>query len=234
MSRARKSFLLGSRAILPLVPAAFAFGLVTGTATGEAGLGLAETVGMSVFVYSGVAHLATTVLWGEGAPLLVVIGTGLVLNARLFIYSASIAPVFSEAKPLERSVLGYLLRDVAYALTMARRHRSDIAIVPYYIGVAFTDWAIWLVAMVVGFLGAQTVPGGWSLDFIIPLVFIAFLMDALKDRIDVETALVTAVAAAVLVPLLPLETGLLAAIGVGAAWGFIRDTEDTGPKEAAA
>ena len=48
------------------------------------------------------------------------------------------------------------------------------------------------------------------------------LAPALKGRIEVEVAVVTGVAAAVLVPLLPMQTGLLAAMLAGMSWGACR------------
>jgi predicted branched-subunit amino acid permease len=95
---------------------------------------------------------------------------------------------------------------------------------PYFVGAALTDWSVWLLFTSLGALGAAFVPETWSLDFIVPLVFVALLGGALKTRVDVETALVAAIASVVLVPLLPLQTGLLVAILLGMGWGFVRDT----------
>ena len=49
------------------------------------------------------------------------------------------------------------------------------------------------------------------------------LAPALKDRTAVEVALVTGVAAAVLVPLLPMQTGLIVAMLAGMVYGAWRD-----------
>ena len=228
MSRTRSSFLAGVRDISPLIPAGISFGLVAGAAVTQAGLGLAESVGLSVGVYGAAAQLAATALWDEGAPLLVIVGTALVINARFFIYSASIAHELPTRSWWEAIALGYLVRDGAYAATMTRAVPNDsIDTKPYFVGAAVTDWSVWLLATSLGALGAAFVPATWSLDFIVPLVFVALLGGALKTRIDIETALVAAVASIVLVPLLPLQTGLLVAILLGMGWGFMRDTGES-------
>ena len=59
-----------------------------------------------------------------------------------------------------------------------------------------------------------------------PLVFLAMLAPALKDRVSAEVGVVTAVAAAVFVPLLPMQTGLVAAMLAGMAWGAWRHPEE--------
>jgi predicted branched-subunit amino acid permease len=229
MSRTRTSLLAGVRDISPLIPAGVSFGLIAGAAVTQAGLGLAESLGLSAGVYGAAAQLAATTLWAEGAPLLVIVGTALVINARFFIYSASIAHVLPTDSWWEAAILGYLVRDGAYAATMTRAVPNDeIDVKPYFVGAAVTDWSVWLLFTSLGALGAAFVPETWSLDFIVPLVFVALLAGALRTRTDVETALVAACASVVLVPLLPLQTGLLVAILAGMAWGYVRDRDGHG------
>jgi predicted branched-subunit amino acid permease len=224
MSDARHDFLEGARAISPLIVAGLTFGFVAGAAIAQAGLGIAESVGMSVGTYGASAQLAATLLYEDGAPLLVTIGTALIINARFFVYSASFAPNLEGVRGGTRLLSAYLMRDGAYALAMTRLAREGGAgIVPYYLGAAVTDWVVWLVATLLGTRFASLMPAGWSLDFIVPLVFVALLGNALRGRVDGEAALVAAVAAAVLVPLLPMQTGIIAAILLGMMWGALRE-----------
>lgn len=223
VSGARASFLAGVRDITPLVPAGVSFGLVAGAAVTQAGLGLAESLGMSTLVYGASAQLAATVLWAEGAPLAVIVGTALVINARFFIYSASLAPVLGPRSWLEGLGLAYLVRDGAYAATMSRAVPDpDIDVRPYYVGASLLDWGVWVLATTAGALGAALVPASWSLDFVVPLVFVALLANALDTRTAVEVAAVAAAAAMLFIPLLPMQTGLLAAIAAGMVWGVLR------------
>ena len=157
----------------------------------------------------------------------IVIGTALVINARMFIYSTSLAPVIAPKGGKWNLLLGHPLVDQSYAATMTYgRIRADVDVVPYYVG----SWAIlasvWQVFNIIGALGGTFVPESWSLDFAVPLVFLAMLAPVLKDRINIEVASASAICAAVLVPILPMQTGLLAAIVIGMAWGAIRDKED--------
>lgn len=209
--------------MLPLVPAGFAFGLVCGAAVTQAGLGVAESLGISTVVYGASAQLAATVLWAQGAPLLVVVGTALVINARFFIYSASLAPILMPEGVLVRLLYGYLVRDGAYAATVTKAvpdPRVDVA--AYYVGASLLDWAVWLIATTVGAVGSALVPASWSLDFIVPLVFVTLLVNALEGRASIEAAVVSAAAAVLLIPVLPMQTGMIAAIAAGLVWGTVR------------
>jgi predicted branched-subunit amino acid permease len=72
------------------------------------------------------------------------------------------------------------------------------------------------------FLGAQ-ISEGWSLDFVLPLVFIALAVPAVKDRTTGAAAL-TAGVAAIFAAALPLNLGLIGAALVGVLGGLAMET----------
>ena len=98
MSLTKRSMLAGARDVAPILLGIVPFGLVAGAAVIDAGFGLIEAVGMSLLVNAGASQIAATTLFAEGAPLAVVLGTALVVNARMFIYSISIAPALASAR----------------------------------------------------------------------------------------------------------------------------------------
>lgn len=135
LSRNRHSLLAGARDVAPILLGIVPFGLVAGASVIDAGFRPIEAVGMSLLVNAGASQIAAVSLFHEGAPLFVVIMTALVVNARMFIYSTSIAPVLGEAPARLRPLLGHMLIDQNYASTMTRgRFREDVDIVPYYVG----------------------------------------------------------------------------------------------------
>jgi 4-azaleucine resistance transporter AzlC len=222
VSRKKQSMMAGARDVAPILLGIVPFGLVAGAAVIHAGLGLAEAVGMSLFVNAGASQIVATTLFGEGAPLFVVIGTALVVNARMFIYSTSIAPVLSEASPRLRPLLGHMLVDQNYATTMTRgRFRDDVDIVPYYMGCWIALAGVWQVSSIAGAMLGSFIPASWQLDFAVPLVFLALLAPSLKDRLSISVAVITGVAAAVLVPVMPMQTGLLVSMLVGMVYGAV-------------
>jgi predicted branched-subunit amino acid permease len=141
----------------------------------------------------------------------------------MFIYSTSIAPVLSDASWKLRPLLGHMLVDQNYATTMTiGRFREDVDVIPYYMGSWFALAGVWQLSTAAGALLGAFVPASWALDFAVPLVFLAMLAPALKGRVEIEVAVVTGVAAAVLVPLLPMQTGLLVSMLAGMVWGALR------------
>jgi predicted branched-subunit amino acid permease len=92
----------------------------------------------------------------------------------------------------------------------------------FLFGAGVALWATWQVTTSLGiFLGAA-VPDSWSLDFALPLTFVALLMPVLTSR-----PAVVAAAVAGLVALLgfdwPYGVGLLAATMSGLAAGVLLD-----------
>jgi hypothetical protein len=88
--------LAGVRDVSPLMLGIVPFALVAGIAAVDAGFSLAEALGLSVVVFAGASQLAALDLLGADAPLAVVVGTAVVINLRMVMYSASIAPYFSR------------------------------------------------------------------------------------------------------------------------------------------
>lgn len=210
----------GLRDVAPLLLGIAPFGLVVGVAAAGAGLDLALAVGMSVLVFAGAAQLAAIELLRTDAPLVVVVSTAAVINLRMLMYSASIAPHFRDFRARCKAALAYVLTDQAYALSIARfEAREGVDRRAYYLGVAAPIWLVWQAMTVAGVALGASVPASWGLEFTIPLVFLALLVPAVEDR---ETAIAAAVGGglAVLGTGLPLNLGL----PVGATAGVIAGT----------
>jgi 4-azaleucine resistance transporter AzlC len=229
MPRTRYSLIAGAKGVAPILIGVIPFGLVAGAAVRQAGFGLAEAMGMSIIVFAGASQIAASTLFAGGAPLWVALGTALIINARMFIYSVSIAPLFSDGPRWLRPILGYMLVDQNYASTMTEgRHRDDVDVIAYYAGGGIALWIVWQIASIAGAVLGPFIPASWGLEFAVPLVFLAMLAPAMKDRTAVGVAIVTGIAAAVFVPLLPLQSGLIVAIVTGMGYGAWMDRPKPG------
>lgn len=216
--------LAGARDVMPILIGIVPFGLVAGAGVIQVGFGVAEAVGMSLLVNAGASQIVATTLFGQNAPLWLVLGTALVVNARMFIYSTSIAPVLGDAPGWLRPILGHMLVDQNYASTMTTgRYRADVDVIKYYMGAWIALASVWQLSTLAGALTGPFIPPSWGLDFAVPLVFLAMLAPAMKNSIAVSVAIVTGIFSAVLVPLMPMQTGLLVSILAGMAYGAWRD-----------
>jgi 4-azaleucine resistance transporter AzlC len=221
-------FRRGLRDVAPLLLGVAPFGVVAGIAAADAGLGLAQAVGMSVVVFAGAAQLAAIELLGADAPVAVVVVTAVVINLRLLMYSASIAPYFRAFATRWKAALAYVLTDQAYALSVSV-YRGDGTVDrrAYYLGAALALWAVWQATTVAGVVVGTGLPEAWGLEFAVPLVFLALLVPAMEDR-TTTLAAVAGGSVAVAAGGLPLNLGLLvgAAAGIGAGLAGERVLED--------
>ncbi|NDV20769.1 branched-chain amino acid ABC transporter permease [Pseudodesulfovibrio sp. JC047] len=219
MTDRKTAFLHGARDISPMLAGVMPFGLICGTVGVAKGMTEWGSSLMSVIIFAGASQLAAIQLMSEHATTAVVILTGLIINARFFMYSASIGPHFKGVPPLQKVGLAYLLTDGGYAVSIAHYLRSDhenMNKVWYYLGTNVTIWVGYVAATVVGaYLGA-VIPTTWRLDFAIPLTFTAIVMPVIIDRPTIFAAIVSA-SVAVAAASLPYNLGLL----VGAISGMI-------------
>ena len=121
----RSQFLAGVRGILPILTGAVPFGMVYGVAAIQAGIPAGLAQAMSAIIFAGSAQFVTTQLIAAGAPGLVLLLTGFVVNLRHMLYSASVAPYLRGASGGWKALLAYLLTDEAYAVAILHFRRAD-------------------------------------------------------------------------------------------------------------
>ncbi len=208
------------KALAPILLGVIPSAIINGSASAAAGLSPTETMGVSLFVFAGPAQLVIAQLVSAGVPALIVVLTATVVNLRLMLYGLAIAPHLHHLPQRWKTGLAYLITDPAIAVTLPRFDREGDN--PhkhwYFLGAGLTLWLAWQAGVTVGVLLGVQVPANWSLDFAIPLVFIAIVVPAIRDRAAagaVAMAMLTAVAFAALPFRLSLLAAALAGVGVG-------------------
>ncbi len=252
MSGSRSEFLAGIRDGLPILLGVAPFGMIYGALAVGAGLPNAAAQAMSAIIFAGSAQFILTQLIGAGTPAAVLLLTVLVVNLRHMLYSASVAPYIHGLSRRWKWLLAYLLTDEAYAVAITRYQRRKVEAKVevkveaevkaedlssgrsltepdkrhwYFLGAGLALWSCWQASTAIGiFLGAQ-VPPSWSLEFTLPLTFIALVIPALVDRPAVAAALSAGVVG-VIGAGWPYKTGLVAAALVGIAVGVWLDGKE--------
>lgn len=216
----RSEFFAGVRAQAPLLLGVAPFGMAYGAYAVKAGLPTGLAQAMSAIVFGGASQFVAVRLIANEVPGAVIVLTVLLVNARHMLYSASLAPYTDHLARRWRWLLAYLLTDEAYATAIARYRRGTAAHAHWFVfGTSIALWTTWQVATAVGVFVGAAVPDSWSLDFALPLTFIALLVPALKGRPALAAAAVAGVIATVGFRW-PYGTGLLTAILAGMAAGI--------------
>lgn len=222
MSEQSKQFWAGARAEIPLLIGVIPFGLIYGALALNAGLSPVAAQLMSSIVFAGSAQFVTAQLVYEATPGLVIVLTIAVVNLRHMLYSASLAPYVASLPTRWKVILSYLLTDEAYAPTILHYERNGVT--PrthwFWLGAGCTLWVFWQISTAVGIFLSAALPESWSLDFALPLTFIAMLVPVLRDRPGIAAA-VSAGLVALLTFSLPYRLGLILAALVGILAGTL-------------
>jgi 4-azaleucine resistance transporter AzlC len=231
MSEQSKNFWAGVRAELPLLIGVFPFGLIYGVLALSSGLSASAAQMMSSIVFAGSSQFITVQLFHEAAPGLVLILTIAVVNLRHMLYSASLAPYLESLSMRWKILLSYLLTDEAYAPTVIHYEGQDISPFShlFLLGAGLALWSIWQISTAIGIFLGSAIPESWSLDFALPLTFIAMVMPVLKNRPSILAALSAGIVA-LLANSLPYKLGLILAALVGIAVGTLLENKKS-PKE---
>lgn len=225
----RLELLKGARDELPILVGVLPFGLVFGALGIETGLSPAEVQGLSLFVFAGSSQLVAVQLIGLGAAPVVIILTIFLVNLRHALYSASLSPYLVHLPLRWRLSLAYLLTDEAFAVASPRYRRPDTTHAHgYTLGAGLALWSCWQLSTALGIVFGARIPESLSLEFALPLTFLAMLIPTLVDR----PAWAAAIAGGVLSLLLrglPYGLGLVVAVvlavGIGVA---VETTSRTG------
>lgn len=213
------AFLLGVRALLPMLLGVAPFGVIYGVVALQSGIPALAAFLMSSLVFAGSAQFLLAQLVGAGAPALLSIGAVGLINLRHALYSASVAPVLHVLPRRWKLLLAYLLTDEAYAAAIPHLLAAPKSPMAHWIlfGSGFALWAGWQLSTLAGVLIGAQLPSDLGLDFALPLTFIAIVVPLIDSRARLIAAL-TAGAAALLLVALPYKTGLFAAAlsGMGA------------------
>lgn len=221
---AKSAYWAGIRDGTPFLLMAIPFAMLFGVVATDAGLTLAQAMGMSVLVIAGAAQFAAVQLMVEDASIAFVLLAALAVNLRMAMYSASLVPYLGAAPFWKRGLIAYLNFDQTYITSIARYEaRPEMTVaerVSYFLGVATPITPFWVGMTLVGILAGQAIPEAWALDFIMPIMFLAMVAPMLKSLAHVAAATMSVSVGIALVGM-PAGTGLLIAAGSAMVTGAL-------------
>jgi predicted branched-subunit amino acid permease len=194
--------------MLPLLLSVAPFGLVIGVTIAEARVPQLAGWSLSWLVFAGSAQLAAIGLLAHGASALVVIASVAVINLRLGLYGAALAPHWRGTSRWWRFLASYLVIDPTFAVASQSYDgsRSPRLAHRHYLGAGLVLWGGWLAATGLGVTIGAALPPALRLESIGPLYIIALVVTTIRTSaawVGVAVASGTAVAAS----LLPLHLG---------------------------
>jgi predicted branched-subunit amino acid permease len=219
-----RDFRAGFVEMMPANVGLVPFGLVCGVGAAAAGANLAGTLGMSAIIFSGAAQVLAIQLLSAGAPVGVIILTCFVAGLRFLMYSAAMAPYLRPLPARWQQALAFLLTDQAFASSIRRFDAGGDprAAALHFLGGGLALWSCWQLTNVIGYFAGNLIPVAWSLDFTVPLCFLALLVPVLRNGPALAAA-VTAGVAVLALAWLPMRLNLIVAALLGIVAGTLAD-----------
>jgi predicted branched-subunit amino acid permease len=209
----------GVLVMLPLLAGYVPFALVIGSVAADRGAPVAGWAG-SWLIYGGSAHLAALQTLQQSGPAAAVL-TGLLVHARLVVYSAALARRWPDQPRWFRLAAAGLIIDPTWAV--AERH-ADTEANPaaqrrHFVAAGLTLGVGWSAAVAAGvLLGARL--DGRHLQVVVPLCLLGLVGPGLRAA-GSRAVVVVAAAAAALTADWPNGSGLLVAVAAGCAAGSL-------------
>lgn len=224
----------GVHDITPMVIGVIPFGLAVGAAIGASDLSTAQGLVSGPTILAGAAQLTTVQMLDGGTAPLVIVLSALMINARILLYSASMAPWFRGGSLGQRLLLALPVIDQLHFTCVPRFENGDLdrrGRIAYYVGAATWLVTAWVASQAASIVVGARVPESVGLHVAAPLALAGLLAKSLVDR----RSIVAAAVAGLLVVAgagLPFRSAVLIAalggIGAGIVWDR-RNGNDTVP-----
>jgi len=205
-----------SRMGLSIAVASGAYGLSFGALSTAAGLSVTQTCAMSVLVFTGGSQFALIGVLAGGGNAVSGTASAVLLGARNMVYGVRLAPLL-HLRGLRRVVGAQLVIDETTAVALTGEATDDeLATRAGRFGFWFTGLALfvlWNVATLIGAVAGEAVgdPRRYGLDAAAPAAFLALLATRLDSRPAWATAVVAALVAVAVVPVVPAGVPVLVA-----------------------
>jgi predicted branched-subunit amino acid permease len=217
----RSLMLEGARDMTPMVVGVLPFAVAIGAAIGASNLARADGLLSGPAILAGSAQLTSVEMLDGGTAPLVIVFSALMVNARLLIYSASLAPWFAGHSRWTRLALAIPVVDQLHFTCVPRFERGDLDLrgrTSYYVGAAVWLAGAFVTAQAVTVVIGASAPDALGLEGAAPLALVGLLAKSTADRPSIVAAAAGFVVSVVAVGL-PMHTAMLVATLLGIAAG---------------
>ena len=164
---AREAFGAGVRQAVPIMFGYGPIGVAYGVLARQAGLTLAQTVAMSIFVYAGSSQFIAAGMLGAGAGFLPIVSTTLLVNLRHLLMSAALSPHLGGLRRSFLALFAFHITDETFALHSANLDRGPAH--PWLLlGINLASYGTWVLSSLLGGLFGSILPDPARLGPICP------------------------------------------------------------------
>ena len=176
----------GIKDTIPTLSGYIGVGLAFGIVAKSAGLNLLIIVLMSAITYSGAAQFVIVSMLVSGSTFLSILVAVFLLSARMLLMGMTVAPYLKKESMKRNIILGSLLTDETFALTMNKLNYTKRIVNFEWLNTAnILAYLTWIIASGIGGSLGSLIPNPnkFGLDFSFIAMFIGLLyLQILADR----------------------------------------------------
>ncbi|SDS64696.1 Predicted branched-chain amino acid permease (azaleucine resistance) [Paraoerskovia marina] len=196
------------------------YGVSFGALATVAGLSLAQSMVLSLLMFSGGSQFALVGVVGSGgAPLAAVLSASF-LGVRNALYGVQLSPLLA-LHGWRRALAAHLTIDESTAVATAQPTRALVRLGFWWTGAGV--FVLWNLLVLVGAVAGDALgdPQRWGLDAAAGAAFLGLLWPRLASRAVALTVAIAAAVAVLLVPVTPAGVPVLAAAAVAIVLGQV-------------
>jgi predicted branched-subunit amino acid permease len=189
-----------------------AYGVSVGALGVAGGLSVTQTCALSLLMFTGGSQFALVGALGGGGSLLSGALSAVLLGARNGVYGVRLAPLL-RVRGAQRLLAAHLVIDESTAVALGGEVHGVRAGRLGFWATGLSVFVLWNAATLLGALAGSEVgdPRDFGLDAAAPAAFMAMLAPRLRDRPTWTIAVVAALVAVAVVPLVPAGVPVLVA-----------------------
>lgn len=215
----------GARDMTPMVIGVVPFGLAVGAMIGSSGIDPWAAAASAPLILAGAAQLTTLQMLEAGSNPAVIVTSALLINLRIVLYSASLAPWFAGVRLRTRLLLATTVIDQTHFVVIPRFEQGDLdrrGRVAYYAGASVWLVSAWLASQFLAMVLGAELPESARLDMAAPLALIGLLAKSVGTRSSAVAA-AFGVAVAAIGAGLPFHSATLVATVTGIAVAIVSE-----------
>jgi predicted branched-subunit amino acid permease len=197
-----------------------AYALSFGAISTSAGLSIAQTMALSLLMFSGASQFAFVGIVATGGGVPASVATAVLLGTRNAFYGLRLAGLL-RVRGLRRLLAAQAVIDETTAMAVAQADEPTARKAFWATGISV--FTLWNLGTLIGAVGAQGVdPKALGLDAAVPAAFLALLAPRVRGRSAWVVALAAALVAVAATPYVPTGVPVLLAAAVAVVAGLRR------------
>ena len=177
----KQMFALGIKAGIPVILGFVPVGIAYALMARNAGLTVAETCSMSIFVFAGASQMMSVGMVANGAGIFAIVLATFIINLRHLIMSTCVMNHMQDGKLPARMFAAFGVTDESFSIFTMEKKNNNIR---FFFGLMISTYLSWVLGSFIGAIASDFLPEIVTLSLGVSLyaMFIGLLFPSLRGN----------------------------------------------------